>query len=125
LVPGWLKDSTISQGGASTIPSPDTVNDQPDTDDTPDANDAARRAALERLAARLFDRDLLARVDEDGWGLEPDASEQSRPDTDAAPAADEEERARALQLEAQDLAADPADRAEIAELRADLDDPLG
>ena len=73
----------------------------------------------------LFDRDLLARVDEDGWGLEPDASAQSRPDIDAAPAADEEERARALQLEAQDLAADPADRAEIAELRADLDDPLG
>jgi hypothetical protein len=101
------------------------VNDQPHTDDTPAANAAARRAALERLADRVFDPDLLARVDEEGWGLEPDASAQSRPDIDAAPAADEEQRSRALQLEAQDLAADPADRAEIAELRADLDDPLG
>ena len=83
----------------STIRSPDTVNDQPNTDDTPDANDAAQ-AALERLAALsiepndLFDRGVLARVDADGWGLEPDASPQSRPDADATPAADEEERAR-------------------------------
>ena len=72
----------------------------------------------------MFDPDLLARVDEDGWGLKPDASAQSRPDIDAASAADEE-RARGLQLEANEIAVDPADRAEIAELRADLDDPLG
>jgi hypothetical protein len=104
---------------------PDTVNDQPNADDTPDANDAARRAALERLTARVFDQDLLARVDKDGSGLEPDASAQSRPDTDAAPAADQEERSHALQQEARELAGDPADRAEIAELRSDLDDPLG
>ena len=108
----------------STIPSPDTVNDQPNTDDTADANAAARRAALERLAARQFDPDLLARVDEDGWGLEPDASAQSRPDIDSAAAADEEGRASGLQREANEITVDPADRAEIAELRADLDDPL-
>jgi hypothetical protein len=105
------------------------MDDQPNMDDTEDANAAARRAlrraALERLAARQFDPDLLARVDQDGWGLEPDPSAQSRRDIDSAPAADEEERASALQREANEIALDPADRAEIAELRADLDDPLG
>lgn len=41
---------------------------------------ADRAAALERLAAAssdpaatLFDRELLARVDQDGWGHDPDS----------------------------------------------------
>jgi len=104
---------------------PDTVNDQPNTDDTPDATATARRAVRERLAAREFDPDLLAHVRDDGCGFEPDVSAQSQPGTGMASADDEAERARLLQLEANEMTVDPADRAEIAELRADLDNPLG
>lgn len=103
--PGLLVDDTV----------PDIVNDQPDTDETPEADDAARGAALVRLAARstkpdaLFDADVLGRVDVDGWATSPRPTVDSQKGT--------------LQREAEDLAADPADRAEIAELRADLGGP--
>jgi hypothetical protein len=46
-----------------------------------------------------------------------------QPDSDKTPAAGKVERDRTLQREVQALAGDPADRAEIAELRSLLGEP--
>jgi hypothetical protein len=46
-----------------------------------------------------------------------------QPGTDETPAADKVARYRALHREAQELASDPEDRAEIAEVRSLLGEP--
>jgi hypothetical protein len=53
-----------------------------------------------------------------------DATVDDQRNIGATPAAGEDERRRMLRRDAEKLAGDPADQAEIAELRADLDDPL-
>jgi hypothetical protein len=58
-----------------------------------------------------------------GRGYAPETV-NDQPDTSGTPTADNNaERDRALQQEAQELAADPADRAEVAELRSLLGEP--